>query len=756
MSKNILFLILIVIILTNCRNEITPDFTQKPNKPFGKVVSLNGEWQIAEGGMEIMPSTFPSVIPVPGLLHLAKPEFKEVGLPGNIRNAFWYKRTFQIEGKLKKVVLLKIGKAMYGTKVFVNGKEACENLMSFSPTVINIAQLLNDDNVENELVVRIGAHISVLPNTVTAGGEAEKIRYIPGIYDDVELIIPESTYYITTQVAPDVENELVKVALYIKNYEESRNADFSLNVYDSKTKELVGSTKLKTLRLIGNDEKTEITSIKLKNMRLWTPEVPNLYVLEVNDGNDNCFTRFGMRQIKTVNGETNRVLLNGSPYFFRGNNIAIGRFYEDPECKSYPWDTVWVRKLIRTFKSTNLNSTRLCVGSPPMFWYDIMDEEGFAVFDEYPLWYAYRSEMSKDNLADIRNEPFRKNGIWPEGVTTEQMAKEYSAFMKEHWNHACVLFWDAQNETWAPETKEAINIVRSLDLSNRPWDNGWTPPAGKNDIREAHDYWESYNVGNEGMKSRKDIIKPFSLADVPNHKKIPSTFYLPYQFGFKDLPLNWYWDYPVVLNEYSYLWLRRDGNPTQLTKPFYDAVLGADATPAQRRNLYARYLAAVTEWWRASRTCFGILYPFGLAHSFPGCYTSDNFIDIDKLQLDEYYLKYVPDAFSPLGVCIDYWKDKHEKDEKIEIPVVITNDIDSSFTGNCVLKLILNDETIWERKKVLEVNALGQQSILFKMETPPVAGKYQLIAEIEVKGKKIVKSYRDIVITNEQMSVWSL
>ena len=42
------------------------------------------------------------------------------------------------------------------------------------------------------------------------------------------------------------------------------------------------------------------------------------------------------------------------------------------------------------------------------------------------------------------------------------------------------------------------------------------------------------------------------------------------------------------------------------------------------------------------------------------------------------------------------------------------------------------------------------------MEVPPVEGKYQLIAEIEIKGKKIVKSYRDIEITNEQMSVWEL
>jgi hypothetical protein len=45
-------------------------------------------------------------------------------------------------------------------------------------------------------------------------------------------------------------------------------------------------------------------------------------------------------------------------------------------------------------------------------------------------------------------------------------------------------------------------------------------------------------------------------------------------------------------------------------------------------------MEAPPENWRSSRTCFGVLYPFGLNYSFPGGATSDNFVSVDRLQDD--------------------------------------------------------------------------------------------------------------------------
>ena len=57
----------------------------------------------------------------------------------------------------------------------------------------------------------------------------------------------------------------------------------------------------------------------------------------------------------------------------------------------------------------------------------------------------------------------------------------------------------------------------------------------------------------------------------------------------------------LILNEYGWLWLNRDGSPTELTKKFYPALLGKDASAQQRLALNAYLLAGLTEYWRAYR-----------------------------------------------------------------------------------------------------------------------------------------------------------
>ena len=83
-----------------------------------RTISLDGSWQIAEGPMERMPAAFDHAVPVPGLVDLAQPAFVEVGTPKSKehRQAFWYRRTFRVDGPLPAVARLKVHKACYGTR----------------------------------------------------------------------------------------------------------------------------------------------------------------------------------------------------------------------------------------------------------------------------------------------------------------------------------------------------------------------------------------------------------------------------------------------------------------------------------------------------------------------------------------------------------------------------------------------------------------------------------------------------------------
>ena len=138
-----------------------------------------------------------------------------------------------------------------------------------------------------------------------------------------------------------------------------------------------------SLSLAAHEKKTVDFVIPLKNGRLWSPEDPYLYDLRLTTGTDAARVRFGLRSFR-FDPATRRPLLNGRPYYLRGSNITIDRFYEDADRGGLPWDTAWVRKLHRQIKAMNWNSLRYCIGFPPDFWYDIADEEGILLQDEFP------------------------------------------------------------------------------------------------------------------------------------------------------------------------------------------------------------------------------------------------------------------------------------------------------------------------------------------------------------------------------------
>ena len=95
----------------NC--EIYSETPGNQNEFKRKIISLDGSWEIAQGQMDIIPDTFTGKVPVPGLIDMAEPAFKDVGLKSDLRQAFWYRRGFKIEQDVPDAAILKIGKAKY-------------------------------------------------------------------------------------------------------------------------------------------------------------------------------------------------------------------------------------------------------------------------------------------------------------------------------------------------------------------------------------------------------------------------------------------------------------------------------------------------------------------------------------------------------------------------------------------------------------------------------------------------------------------
>jgi hypothetical protein len=397
----------------------------------------------------------------------------------------------------------------------------------------------------------------------------------------------------------------------------------------------------------------------------------------------------------------------------RGTNVCAYRFFEDAERGDRPWRKEWVRRLHEKFRSMHWNSIRYCIGFPPELWYDIADEEGFLIQDEFPIW----------TLGDD-----------PEKVKAEKIAPEYVEGMRERWNHPCVVIWDAQNESNTAETGKALNVVRHLDLSNRPWDNGWGEPQSEADCVETHPYL-MINLFNPAWGESK--VK--TLKDLANVSGVPSL-----NAAQQKLKL------PIIINEYAWLWLNRDGTTTCLTGPVYEKLIGPNSTTEQRRELYAKYLAAKTEFWRAHRACAGVLHFCGLGYSRAGDKprpeggaTSDHFINMEKLKFEPLFEKRLRDAFSPVGIMLDYWGQDLAAGKEAEFKAIAINDLYEDVRGTLEFRLMKSKKTVAKRKVPCAVGSLGKETVSCMLAMPSEPGDYTLVAEFADKSGRTTRSIRD-------------
>jgi beta-galactosidase len=678
-----------------------------------RVIDLNGTWQVADGAMDAMPKQFEHTVPVPGLIDMAKPAFTEVGKKSSQRQAFWYRRTFTVEGSIPAVALLKIHKARYGTKVWLNGQDVGEHLPCFTPALLDVKKSLKGSGQQNELVIRVGADRESRPTDVPSGWDFEKYLYIPGIYDSVQLILTGEPYINNIQVVPDISSGKVRVVAELRRSGKARGNLVICEIAEAKSGKIV--TTLKKPNIPQAPSFTLNVEPSIHDCHLWSPEDPFLYKLKVSTSGDTAETRFGMRSFR-FDAVTGRAILNGKPYFMRGTNVCAYRFFEDAERGDRPWRAEWVRRLHEKFKSMHWNAMRYCIGFPPEQWYDIADEMGFLIQDEFPIWLLDKA---------------------PENPTAAKIIPEYTEWMRERWNHPCVVIWDAQNESHTPETGKALMAVRALDLSNRPWDNGWAEPQTDQDCVEAHPYLMSglFNAswGNAKFKSLKDMV---NVSGIPSLQKAQQKIKVP-----------------IIINEYAWLWLNRDGTTTCLTGPVYEKLLGPNSTIEQRRVLYARLLAAKTEFWRAHRECAGVLHFCGLGYSRAGDKprpeggaTSDHWIDLEKLTFEPNFEKYVRDAFAPVGLMIDYWGQDLPAGKEHEFKVVVINDLYSDWTGKVRLRWLKGTDAVAAQEQECTVRSLGSQTVTFRPVVPAAPGDYTLIAELADVSGNPVRSLRDAKI----------
>jgi beta-galactosidase len=378
-----------------------------------------------------------------------------------------------------------------------------------------------------------------------------------------------------------------------------------------------------------------------------------------------------------------------------------------------PWDEAWVRKLLVEIPhEMHWNSFRFCIGPVPDRWLEIADEAGLLIQNEYFVWTGH-DWHGPDNQVHF---------------DTAEMIREYTEWMRDNWNHPSVAIWDANNETWDPAFGETIiPAVRELDLSNRPWENSYNPPAGPDDPVEDHPY-EHQEMADGGPA--------FSMATLESPgAKAPGA------------PSG----HALILNEYGWLWLNRDGSPTELTKNLYPALLGKSSNAEERLALNAYLLAGLTEYWRAYRQYAGVLHFVYLTSSDPAGYTSDHFRDVKVLELHSEFRDYMSNAFAPVGVYLSFWQPSVEAASLQSLQVMLVNDEDRQVEGTLTLALEnAKGERVTSRTRSFKIAPLGQDTIYNDLKFPSTTGDFLLRAIIEYgeNGAQVsTQSRRNVTVT---------
>jgi hypothetical protein len=316
--------------------------------------------------------------------------------------------------------------------------------------------------------------------------------------------------------------------------------------------------------------------------------------------------------------------------------------------------------------------------------------------------------------------------------------------MREAWNHPSIVIWDGQNESITEETGKAIQAVRSLDLSNRPWENGWSAPAAQTDVCESHPYLYVDYFNNKNAKEPKEGYKKefFGVIRRPGNDAQERLSAITKGADVK-------FDNPLLINEYSWLWLNRDGTTTTLTDRLYDVLWnGKNLTPQQRFEIQARRIAELTEYWRAHRRAVGVLHFCGLGYSRsaePRGQTSDNFTDIRNLTFEPAFYKYVKPAFAPVGLMIDTWEKEYAHGSKINVPVFVINDLGQPFNQEIQLSILRDGQVVSSYKKTVSVKPYEVLTVPFDIEIPDKAGNYLMKGEYTLAGENVF-SLRDVPV----------
>lgn len=285
-------------------------------------------------------------------------------------------------------------------------------------------------------------------------------------------------------------------------------------------------------------EPTHVHTISLvvSRPRLWSPDDPHLYRLELSFGNDEVASYCAFRTV-SVEPDAHGVMrlhLNHKPFFLRG---VLDQGYWPDGLLTAPSDAALAFD-VETSKDLGFTMLRKHIKVESDRWYYHCDRLGMLVWQDMvsggsPLsaWHSsYKPTLFRRSWGACGDDTPRAYGNFSSksdafrAEWTDTCARTVD-YLK---NHPSIITWVLFNEAWGQfDAHRATEMVRALDPT-RPIDavSGWYD-QGCGDFLSVHNYFRPLEVYKDKAEpSRAFVISEFGGLSyhVPGHSSLVTSY----------------------------------------------------------------------------------------------------------------------------------------------------------------------------------------------------------------------------------------
>ena len=407
----------------------------------------------------------------------------------------WFHRSFNYQPKAGHRTLLYFGAVNYEAIVFVNGQEAGRHVGGFTPFNYDVTNLLKAG--ENFVTVKVDNKRS-RENVPTLIFDWWNYG---GITRDVLLVDVPQTYIGNYSLQLDRRNpKQLNFSLQLSAKEANRQVTLSI-------------PELKIRQMLTTDANGHVsTSLKVRKLQLWSPEVPKRYGVSLtlgptdSDASDMVSDSIGFRTIET---RGKQLLLNGQPIFLRGISIHEEKSNGGGRANG-PEDA---HTLLSWAKELGCNFVRLAHYPHNEYMVREAERMGLMVWSEIPVYWTI---------------------AWTDDDTFANASRQLNDMIRRDQNRCNVIIWSIANET--PHGKERDTFLSRLSRQAHDTDSTRLVSMAM-EVLAASNY---HNKLQDNMNEYVDVIS-FNqyigwYRDVKDAAKM--TWEIPY-------------DKPVIVSEFG-------------------------------------------------------------------------------------------------------------------------------------------------------------------------------------------------------------